>query len=98
MRGHIKFVAIVNILYGALGLFAAIAMLFGGMFSGLFSGGLFSFLAIGVASVIGAIIIGALSVFGIVAGFGLLNHQQWARYVIIVVSALRLMRWRYLPR
>ena len=39
------------------------------------------------------IVIGAISVFGLIAGFALLNHQQWARYVILFVSALRLFRW-----
>ena len=46
-----------------------------------------------VASVVMAIVIGALSVFGLIAGFGLLNYRSWARLVIIVVSALRLFRW-----
>ncbi len=95
MRGHIKFVAIVNILYGVLGLVAAAGVLLGGIFGGLFSGGLFSFLAVTVASVVGSVILGGLSLFGIIAGFGLLNHRSWARYVIIVVSALRLFRWPF---
>ncbi len=95
MRTHIKVVAIVNILYGVLGLLATAGMLVGGLFSGLFSGGLFSFLAITVASVVGGLILGALSLFGIIAGFGLLNHRQWARWVIIVVSAMRLFKWPF---
>jgi len=48
-----------------------------------------------VASVIGSIILGCLSAFGVIAGFGLLNHRSWARYVIIAVSALRLFRWPF---
>ncbi len=95
MRSHIKVVAIVNILYSALGLLAAAGVLVGGIFGGLFSGGLFSFLAVTVASVIGAVILGAFSLFGVIAGFGLLNHQQWARYVIIAVSAFRLFKWPF---
>jgi hypothetical protein len=95
MRTHIKIVAIVNILYSMLGLLATAGMLVGGLFSGIFSGGLFSFLAISVASVVGALILGAFSVFGLIAGFGLLNHQQWARWVIIAVSAFRLFRWPF---
>ncbi len=95
MRTHIKVVAIVNILYGVLGLLATVSMLVGGLFGGLFSGGLFSFLAITVASVVGSLILGALSLFGVIAGFGLLNHQQWARWVIIAVSTMRLFTWPF---
>ena len=95
MRGHIKVVAIVNIAYGVLGLLASAGMLLGGVFSGVFSGGLFSFLAITAASVLGSLIVGGLSVFGIIAGVGLLNHRPWARFVIMVVSAMRLLRWPF---
>jgi len=95
MRTHIKIVAVVNILYSALGLLAAAGVLVGGIFSGLFSGGLFSFLAVTVASVVGAVVLGALSLFGVIAGFALLNHRSWARWVIIAVSAMRLFRWPF---
>jgi hypothetical protein len=93
MRTHIKVVAIVNLLFSALGLLAAIGALFSGVFGSLFSGSLTVALVGSVASVAVALVIGALSAFGLIAGFGLLNHQQWARYVIIFVSALRLFRW-----
>ncbi len=32
------------------------------------------------------IVIRAISVFGLIAGFSLLNHQQWARYITLFVS------------
>ena len=95
MRTHIKTVAIVNILYSALGLLVAASVLIGGIFSGILSGGLFSFLAITVASMVGAVILGAISLFGVIAGFGLLNHRSWARYVIMAVSAFRLLKWPF---
>ena len=93
MRTHIKIVAIVNLLYSALGLLAAAGMLFGGVFGSLFSGSLTVAVVGSITSVIAAVIVGGLSFFGLIASFGLLNHQQWARYVIIFVSALRLFRW-----
>jgi hypothetical protein len=46
-----------------------------------------------VTSALIAVVIGAISLFGLLAGFALLNHQQWARYVILFVSTLRLFRW-----
>lgn len=93
MRTHVKIVAIVNLLFSAMGLLAAAGALFGGVFSSLFSGSLAVALVGTVASVLMGVIIGALSLFGLFAGFGLLNHQPWARNVIIVVSAFRLFRW-----
>ena len=95
MRTHIKVVAIVNLLYSAVGILAAASVLLGGVFGSLFSGSLIGAIVGSVASVVVAIMVGCLSLFGLVAGFGLLNHQQWARYVIIVVSALRLFRWPF---
>ncbi len=93
MRTHIKVVGLVNLLYSALGLLAAAGVLLGGIFSSLATFNPVVLLVGTVASVVIAIVIGAMSVFGLVAGFALLNHQQWARYVILIVSALRLFRW-----
>ena len=93
MRTHIKVVAIVNLLFSALGLLAAAGVLFSGVFGSLFSGSLIGAIVGSVASVVTAIIVGAISLFGLIAGFGLLNHQQWARWVIIFVSGMRLFRW-----
>lgn len=93
MRTHIKVVAIVNLLYSALGLLGALGVLFSGVFGSLFSGSLIGAIVGSVASVVVAIIVAVISGFGLVAGFGLLNHQQWARWVIIAVSAFRLFRW-----
>ena len=95
MRSHIKVVAIVNILYSALGLIAAAGVLVGGIFGGLMTGGVISFLAVTATSVVAAVLLGAFSLFGIIAGFGLLSHQQWARYVAIVVSGFRLFKWPF---
>lgn len=95
MRTHIKVVAIVNLFYSAIGLLAAAGVLFSGVFGSLFSGSLVGAIVGSVASVVVAIMVGCLSLFGLIAGFGLLNHQQWARWVIIVVSTLRLFRWPF---
>jgi len=86
MRTHIKVVAIVNILFSALKLLGAVSILLGGVFGSLFSGSLTGMIVGSATSVLMAIVTGAFAVFGLIAGFGLLNHQQWARYVAIVVA------------
>jgi hypothetical protein len=90
MRTHIKVVAVVNILFSALGLLGALGVLFSGVFGSLFSGSLTGFIVGGATSVLVSIVLGAVSLFGLIAGFGLLNHQPWARYVAIVVAIFRL--------
>ena len=93
MRTHIKIVGIVNLLYSALGVLGAAGVLLGGIFSSLASLNPVVMIVGTVTSALVAIVIGAISLFGLIAGFALLNHQQWARYVIRVVSAFRLFRW-----
>ena len=93
MRTHIKVVGIVNLIYSAIGILAAAGVLLGGIFSSLATLNPIVLVVGTVTSALIAIVIGAISVFGLVAGFALLNHQQWARYVILFVSALRLFRW-----
>lgn len=93
MRTHIKVVGIVNLLYSAIGILAAAGVLLGGIFSSLATLNPIVLIVGTVTSALIAIVIGAISVFGLIAGFALLNHQQWARYVILFVSALRLFRW-----
>ena len=95
MRTHIKVVAIVNLLFSAVGLLTAASVLLGGVFGSLFSGSLVGAVVGSVASIVAALFVGCISLFGLIAGFGLLNHQQWARYVIIVVSAFRLFRFPF---
>lgn len=93
MRTHIKVVGIVNLLYSAIGLLAAAGVLLGGIFGSLATLNPIVLIVGTVTSALIAVVIGAISLFGLLAGFALLNHQQWARYVILFVSTLRLFRW-----
>jgi len=93
VRTHIKIVGIVNLVYSAIGILAAAGVLLGGIFSSLATLNPIVLVVGTVTSALIAIVIGAISIFGLLAGFALLNHQQWARYVILFVSALRLFRW-----
>ena len=93
MRTHIKVVALVNLLYSALGMLAALGVLFGSIFGSIATLNPIVMIVGTVGGVIAATIIGLISLFGLIAGFALLNHQNWARYVILVVSAFRLFKW-----
>ena len=95
MRTHIKVVAIVNILFSAIGVLKALGVLVGGVFGSMASGSLTGFLVGGVTSVVMAIIVGCFAVFGLIAGFGLLNHAGWARYVAIIVAIFGLLNFPF---
>lgn len=95
MRTHIKVVAIVNIILGALGVLAGLAQFFGGAFGSLFSGSIIGALVgVSVSLVFGAIFT-CLAALRMLAGFGLMNGAQWARYTVILVSVLGLLNFPF---
>ncbi len=96
MQQHVKVVAVLHIIFGGLGLAAAlIAMLF---FGGLahfvdFTDSGDGYLAGGVLSLIGAVVTIVVLVFSVpqlIAGIGLLSFQPWARILMIIISVLEL--------
>lgn len=93
MGTHIKVVALLNIIRGALGVLGGIAVLVGGTFGSLMSGSMIGAIAGTASSVVASVLISALSAVCIAAGFGLLNHKPWARIVIIVLSVLGLFNF-----
>ena len=96
MEQHIKIVAILNIVFGALGLLIALVAL-------IFFGGMASLVAaqpdpdsdVGAAvlGMIGALaffVLAVLSAPGLIAGIGLLNYRSWAQTLTIIVSVIHL--------
>ena len=91
MEKHVQVLGILYIVFGALGLIGALTV-----FVVLGVGGLFSpdedaaLLAVGVGGFI-ALIILITSIPGIIAGWGLLKHHNWARILTLVLSFLNLL-------
>ena len=98
MAEHVKILGVLHVVYGILGVLAGIVVLliFGGL-AGLVSVADRSgdaLIAVPILGGIGAfvfILLLALSLPGIIAGFGLLKLRPWARMLTIVLSALELM-------
>ncbi|HEY1203849.1 MAG: hypothetical protein ABSH46_17795 [Bryobacteraceae bacterium] len=100
MENHVKILAILHIVFGALGLLAALLCLaFFGVIAGVIQTAAESSsnpdaqLAVPVVGIVGAIIVILVVVFslpGIVTGFGLLHHREWARILGIVLAAISL--------
>jgi len=98
MLTHVKLLGVLHIVFGALGILAALAMLF--LFGGL--AGLVqstdrsgdSFVGAGFLGFIGVIVFFALLIFslpGLIAGIGIVNLRPWGRILGIVISALDLL-------
>jgi len=98
MTDHVKILGILHVVYGLFGVLAGVIVMviFGGL-AGLVSVADRSGdarIAVPILGGIGAfvfILLLALSLPGIVAGFGLLQLQPWARMLTIILSALELM-------
>lgn len=95
MEKHVTLVGVLQIGYNALGVLAAMATFLlivgGGLLGGLISGEEDTVIPItffvGTAVSMWLLII---SVPGIVGGIGVLRHQSWARYLILVLSVVEL--------
>jgi len=97
MAQHVKILGVLHIVFGSLGVLAAIVVLliFGGIsaFVGL-SGHSDSATAAPIVGVIGGfvfILVMALSLPGLIAGIGLLQFRSWARLTTIILSAFDLL-------
>jgi hypothetical protein len=97
MAQHVKILGILHIIYGALGVFVGLLalLIMGGIAGmvGVTDHSPDSALAIPILGGIGALvffILLAISLPGIIVGFGLLHFKPWARLLTLVLSALEL--------
>jgi hypothetical protein len=97
MTDHIRIIAILHIIFGALTILGGLGMmaLFGGIATMIgASGSSDAVVAMPIVGGIGAVIAVVLIVLGVpglIAGIGLLNFRPWARTLGIVISVLDLI-------
>ena len=98
MTGHVRALAVLQIVYSALGLLLGIAvfMLFGGIATvvGFNASADESLIAVPVLTIIGGVassILILLSLPRFIAGIGLLTHRNWARVLTLIVSVIGLI-------
>lgn len=90
MRTHVKIIAWLYIISGALGFMGA---LLAGIFismGGWISGDRTAILVLTIISLVIGGIIAALAVPSVIAGIGLLGQRNWARVLAIIVAILNL--------
>ena len=100
MENHVKILAVLHIVFGAIGiLIALVCLALFGVITGVIQNAVESSgtpdaqLAVPVVGIVGAIIVVLIVVFsvpGIVTGVGLLHYREWARILGIVLAAISL--------
>jgi hypothetical protein len=100
MAGHVKVIAALRIVFGGLGVIAALVMLavFGGIAGivGINAPSDDAAVAVPVLGAVGGVIflfITILSLPSIIAGVGLLSFRPWARILTIIISAIDLINF-----
>jgi hypothetical protein len=89
MKKHVTVVGAIQIGFGVLGLIAAVAAFFALNFArSQVMGDDVASSVLKLLSISVPVLIGFLSTLGLVGGVGLFTYQPWARYLVIVVSAL----------
>jgi hypothetical protein len=92
MKKHVTVVAAIQVGFALLGLIGALAAFFALSFARTqvgdeeVAGPLLEVLSISIP-----LMIGFLSTLGLIGGIGLFGYKPWARYIVIVVSALGLL-------
>jgi len=97
MEGHVRFLAILNIVFGSIGLLVGtgVFLLLGGIGAVVGTAGdADTFSAFPILGAIGGLVFMILFIFSapqIIGGIGLLKGQPWARILMIALSAINLI-------
>jgi len=90
MENHIRIVALGNMALGALSMLAGVVVVLTLGGAGLLSGDVGGAVALGSLGLIIGLVVGVLGLPQFIGGLGLLGRKTWARYVLMVTSALSL--------
>jgi hypothetical protein len=89
MKKHVTVVGAIHIGFGILGLLIAMgAFMVFTFLIGLVDNEEVPTMIFSCLRIIAPLLIGFMSILGLVGGIGLLSFQSWARYLVIVVAAL----------
>ena len=91
MGKHVTLVAVINIAFGILGLFAALLLFVGVVGAGIISGDSETMTITTVIGTAVAFLLAVTSVPEIIGGFGLLKYKPWARVLVLIIACLDLL-------
>jgi len=95
MATHVKILGWLHLIFGALGILGAFAVMGGIMVGGLFTGSLGTMIGLSMIGTFAAVIIAAYAIPGLLAGYGLLRFAPWARILTIVLALFELIRFPF---
>ena len=95
MATHIRILGWLHIIFGALGLLAALAVFGGTMLGGVLSGSLKAMIGMGVIGGFAAAFLAVLAIPGLIAGYGLLKFRPWARILTILIGLFDLIHFPF---
>jgi len=93
MQTHVKIIGWLHIIFGVLGLLTAFAVFGGTVLGGLFTGSAKGMIGMGLLGTFAGFFVAAISIPGLIAGYGLLKYYEWARILTIVIAVLELIRF-----
>ena len=91
MDQHLKILGIAHIVYGAIGISAAVVLFAVVLAGGLISGEADALIATSLVATIGGFFLLLVFLPGVIGGIYLLRRQSWARILLIVVGVLNLL-------
>ena len=91
MEKHVQVLGILYIVFGVMGLLGALTILIIFGVGGLFSPDEDTALLVVVFGGLIAFIILVTSIPGVIAGWGLMKHKEWARMLTLILSFLNLL-------
>ena len=95
MATHVKILGWLHLIFGALGILGAFAVMGGTMLGGFFTGSLGGMIGLSMIGTFAAVIIIAYAIPGLLAGYGLLRFAPWARILTIVLAVFELIRFPF---
>ena len=95
MAMHVKILGWLHLIFGALGVLAAFAVMGGTVLGGFFSGSLTGMIGLSMIGTFAAVILAAFAIPGLLAGYGLLKFAPWARILTIVLALFELLRFPF---
>lgn len=90
MEQHLRIVAVIQLVFGVLGIGLAVMVFVFGTSAAILSGDKDAAFAAGSCATILAAVVGVLALPSLVAGWGLLKRREWARILTLVLSVLQL--------
>ncbi|MFW5762567.1 MAG: hypothetical protein ACOCXH_16465 [Cyclobacteriaceae bacterium] len=95
MAKHVRILGTLYIIFSVLGMLVGIILYVGLTASGAFSGDIETMKILEIIAIaIGGLFL-IVSLPGLIGGIGLLNHQQWAKILVLIIGILNLLNFPF---